>query len=133
MASADNSRYLVEAAHQRHEQAIARATEALRRLERAGTPVTFRSVADAAGVSRGWLYRVPELRAAIVTRRPARPSPRARPVPAAQRATTDSLHRRAEALREEIARLREENAQLRDRVARLHGERRIGQLPPPPT
>jgi hypothetical protein len=131
VTSADNSRFLVEAAHQRHEQAVARATEPLRLLERAGKPVTFRSVADTAAVSRGWLYRVPELRAAIVARRPARPSPRARPVPASQRASTDSLHRRAEALREEITCLRDENAQLRDRVARLHGERRAGQLPPP--
>jgi hypothetical protein len=131
MASADNSRYLIEASHQRHEQTVARATEAIRLLERTGKPVTFASVADTAAVSRGWLYRVPERRAAIIARRPARPSPRARPVPTAQRASTESLQRRAEALREEIARLRAENAQLRDRVARLHGERRVGQLPPP--
>jgi len=131
VASADNSHYLVDAARRRHEQAVARTIEALRLLERSGKSVTFRSVADTAAVSRGWLYRVPELRAAIVARRSARPS-RARPVPTAQRASTESLQRRVEALREEIARLRDENAQLRDRVARLHGQRRVDQLPSRP-
>jgi hypothetical protein len=128
MSGPDNSRYLVSAARQRHDQALSRAREVLRRLEHTGEPVTFRSVADAASVSRGWLYRVPELRAAIVALRSAHPSPRTRSVPAAQRASTESLQRRLEAVREEITRLRDENAELRDRLARLYGERRAGQF-----
>jgi predicted RNase H-like nuclease (RuvC/YqgF family) len=127
MARADNTQHLVHAARQRHEDALARATEALRRLERARQPITFRSVAEAAGVSRGWLYRAPGLRDAIAALRSARPT-KTRTTPAAERASTTSLQRRLDALREEAANLREENARLRDRVERLYGERRTEQL-----
>jgi predicted RNase H-like nuclease (RuvC/YqgF family) len=132
MARADNTQHLVHAAKRRHEDALARATEALGRLERARTPITFRSVAEVAGVSRGWLYRSPELRDAISARRSARPA-KARATPAAERASTASLQRRLDALQDEAARLREENARLRDRIERLYGERRteplLGQHP----
>ena len=48
---------LSEAAARRHELTRARAVQALRELDRAGTPVTFAGVAQAAGVSRSWLYQ----------------------------------------------------------------------------
>ena len=49
---------LSEAAARRHELTRARAIQALRELDRAGTPVTFAGVAQAAGISRSWLYLV---------------------------------------------------------------------------
>jgi hypothetical protein len=128
MTRADNTRHLVEAAKVRHDRALTRATDAIRSLERVREPVTFSSVARAAAVSRGWLYRNPELREAIAARRPAHPSSKDRSVPLAQRASAESLRQRADALRERIARVEEENAELRERVARLYGERRIDQL-----
>ena len=52
---------LSEAAARRHELTRAKAVQALRELDRAGTPVTFAGVAHAAGVSRSWLYTQPDI------------------------------------------------------------------------
>ena len=46
---------LSEAAARRHELTRSRAVQALRELDRAGVPVTFAGVAQAAGISRSWL------------------------------------------------------------------------------
>ena len=53
---------LRDAAQARHEATLRRATTALQRLARRGEPVTFRRLAETAGVSRSWLYRQPQLR-----------------------------------------------------------------------
>ena len=52
---------LSEAATRRHELTRAKAVQALRELDRAGTPVTFAGVAQAAGISRSWLYTQPDI------------------------------------------------------------------------
>jgi len=52
---------LSEAAARRHELTRARAVQALRELDRAGAPVTFAGVAQAAGISRSWLYTQPDI------------------------------------------------------------------------
>ena len=52
---------LSEAAARRHELTRAKAVQALRELDRAGTPVTFAGVAQAAGISRSWLYTQPDI------------------------------------------------------------------------
>ena len=52
---------LSEAAARRHELTRAKALQALRELDRAGTPVTFAGVAQAAGISRSWLYTQPDI------------------------------------------------------------------------
>ena len=49
---ADNSRHIIAAAQRRHEFTRAKAVQALRALDAAGEPVTFRAVASQAGVSR---------------------------------------------------------------------------------
>ena len=53
---------LREAAQARHEATLQRATAALQRMARRGEAVTFRRLAETAGVSRSWLYRQPQLR-----------------------------------------------------------------------
>ena len=60
---------LSEAAARRHELTRSRAIQALRELDRAGAPVTFASVAQAAGISRSWLYTQPDIRGQIRTLR----------------------------------------------------------------
>ena len=123
MTRADNSRHLLQAAADRHHDALSRARAAIETLDRNGEPITFAGVALQAGVSRGWLYRQADLRDTILTLRTDRRA--TRPVlPATQRATADSLRQRVDGLRAEIAGLREENAQLRERVARNLGEQR---------
>jgi hypothetical protein len=62
---ADNTRHIIDAARQRHELTRAKAIQALRTLDSAGTPVTFETVARTASVSRSWLYAQPDIRAEI--------------------------------------------------------------------
>jgi len=123
MTRADNTAHHRQAAAARHEAAVGRARSALETLDRSGQSLTFSAVALAAGVSRGWLYNQPDLRSTITHLRTgsSRSTP---PVPAAQRATADSVLRRLDAARDEVARLRSENAALRDRLARSLGDQR---------
>lgn len=123
MTRADNTHHLRQAAAARHDAATQRATTALATLDRAGQPVTFTSVADAASVSRSWLYTQPALRDTITSLRtePARPSTK---VPAVQRATTESLRQRLDATRQDVTRLRAENQTLRNQLALALGEQR---------
>jgi hypothetical protein len=129
MSGAGNARFIAQAAATRSDATRQRATTAIETLDRTGRPVTFSTVAAAAGVSRAWLYRQPDLRAAIVSLRAQRPAGPA--TPAAQHATIDSLRQRLDAAREEIARLRAENTALRDETARRLGRQRAQQAPGP--
>jgi len=124
MTRPDNFHHLQRAALARHHTAVDRARQAIEDLDHAGTPVTFTAVASAAGVSRSWLYTQADLRDAITrlrdTTAPIRPT-----IPAAQRATTDSLRARLDAARNEIRHLRTENANMHAQLARTLGDRRL--------
>jgi hypothetical protein len=115
---------IVATARQRHEYTRAKAIQALRELDRAGTAVTFQTVARTAQVSRSWLYSQPDIRAEIQRLRGATRHAPTPPIPAAQRATADSLRRRLEATQERIRQLTEENQRLRRQLAKALGERR---------
>jgi hypothetical protein len=130
---ADNSAFIVQAARERREAALRRAQDALRRLDRSGAPITFRSVSEAASVSRAWLYREPTLRAEVDRLRRTRGRGATPSLPSAQRPSPDSLQRRLEAALDHIARLNEENDRLREQVARLYGERRAARTRPKPS
>jgi len=114
---------LREAAQARHEATLRRATNALQRLARRGEPVTFRRLAETAGVSRSWLYRQPQLRDEI-TRLRDTSTGRPGTLPAAERATADSFRQQVRAYRDEVTRLRTENQELRDQLARHLGAAR---------
>jgi hypothetical protein len=120
----DNSRFIVHAAKERHRQSVDRVLGTLRHFDREGAPVTFVAVANAASVSRTWLYREPTLRAEILRFRTSVPA-RKPLVPAAQRASLASQHQQVGALNEEMRRLREENARLRLQLERSLGEQRL--------
>ena len=114
---------LREAAEARHEQTLRRAEAALNGLARRGEPVTVRGVADAARVSRSWIYTQPRLLAEIGRLR--QPGPRQRPgAPASQKATTDSLRQQLHAYREEITQLRAQITNLNEQLARHLGAAR---------
>jgi hypothetical protein len=117
---------LAAAARQRADDTRRRAVEALRRLDTAGEPVTFITVARTAGVSRSWLYRQADLRAEIERVRTS--SSAAPTVPSLQRASTESHRRRLEAALDEIHRLKAENHHLRELVAQRLGRQRADQL-----
>jgi hypothetical protein len=122
---ADNSHHLVAAARRRALETRQRAIAALRRLHAAGQPVSFDAVAQAARVSRSWLYSQPDLREEIQRLRALSGwAPASPPIPVRQRASQASLRRRLEAAGAEIRRLREENQELRERLAWTVGELR---------
>ncbi len=129
MTAPDRAAAMVAAARQRHDDTRRRATEALRRLDAAGRPVTFTAVAREAAVSRAWLYRDPALRTQIDRLRLLSPAP-ARPLPAAQRATPDSLRNLLDTTRAELDAARDENRRLHEALARKLGEhRQTGPIP----
>jgi TolA-binding protein len=120
---ADRVEALREAALARHANTVARAAAALQVLTRRGEPITFRQLAETAGVSRSWLYRQPDLRDAIERLRGSGHS-QGHPVAAPQQATPDSLRQQLHAYRGEIARLRAENQALGEQLARKLGAAR---------
>lgn len=125
MTRADNSHHLRTAATARHDAAVRRGRAAIEDLDRSGGVVTFSSVARAAGVSRGWLYNQADLRETITHLRRDSSDVVRTSIPAAQRASIESLRQRLDAAREDISRLRSENAALREQLSRDLGERRV--------
>lgn len=126
---ADNSHHVVAAARRRAVATRKRAVAALRRMDNAGAPISFDSLAKEARVSRSWLYNQPDLRAEIQRLR-SRPHPHlpGRRTPERQRATDASLLRRLESATEHIRRLEHENKQLRQALALALGEHRPADL-----
>jgi hypothetical protein len=116
---------LSEAAARRHELTRSRAVQALRELDRSGTPVTFAKVAQAAGISRSWLYTQPDISTQIRRlRQEANAAGSAGGIPAAQRATDASLRARLAAALDRNRQLADENTRLRRQLARALGEQR---------
>ena len=126
---ADNSRFLIAAAHDRAEQTRSRALLALQHLDKNSKPITFEAVAQEAGVSRSWLYSQHDLRVEIETLRERRhPTPSAPLTPKRQRATDTSLLRRLEAATTRIRNLEEDNRQLRQALAEALGATRTARI-----
>ena len=116
---------LSEAAARRHELTRSRAIQALRELDRAGTPVTFARVAQTAGVSRSWLYTQPDISGHIrQLRTKTDGASSAGAVPAGQRATDASLRARLTTALERNKQLADENTRLRRQLARALGDQR---------
>jgi uncharacterized coiled-coil protein SlyX len=124
---ADRIQRLREAAQARHEDTLHRAETTLRSLARRGGPLTVRAVADAARVSRSWLYRQPQLLAEIERLRQPRTNRKSN-VPANQRATIESLRQQLHAYREEISQLRTEITTLNEQLARHLGAARTAAI-----
>ena len=116
---------LSEAAARRHELTRSRAIQALRELGRTGTPVTFAGVAQAAGVSRSWLYTQPDISGQIRRLRKSKDDAvSADAIPSGQRATDASLRARLAAALDRNKQLADENARLRRQLARALGDQR---------
>jgi hypothetical protein len=116
---------LAEAAARRHELTRARAIQALRELDQAGTPVTFAGVAQAAGISRSWLYTQPDISSEIRRLRGKTDGAgSAGAIPAAQRASDTSLRARLATALDRTRQLADENARLRRQLAHALGDQR---------
>jgi Family of unknown function (DUF6262) len=115
---------LSEAAARRHELTRAKAVQALRELDRAGAPVTFAAVAQAAGISRSWLYTQPDISGQIRRLRTKADGAGSAAIPAGQRATDASLRARLTTALDRNKQLADENARLRRQLARALGDQR---------
>jgi len=117
---------LSEAAARRHELTRSRAVQALRELDRAGTPVTFAGVAHAAGVSRSWLYTQPDISGQIRRlRQKTNGAGAAGAITAGPRSTDASLRARLAAALDRNKQLAEENTRLHRQLARALGDQRF--------
>ena len=121
---ADNSHHLIAAAQQRHETTRAKATQALRDLDREGGAVTFQIVAQKAEVSRSWLYTQPDICVEIRRLRDLQRGSASSPLPAPQRSTEASLLRRLEVANARARDLTTENQQLRKQLEHALGRAR---------
>ncbi len=116
---------LAEAAARRHELTRSKAIQALRELDRSGHPVTFASVAAAAGISRSWLYTQPDISGQVrKLRNGARGRDPATAIPAGQRATEESLRARLTTALQRNQQLADDNVRLRRQLARALGDQR---------
>jgi hypothetical protein len=112
--------HLRQAAARRSQDAEARARNALTAMTKADEPVSFVAVARRASVSTDFLYRHPELRTKIESRRRRRPVNAAASAPAAHSGAAVSAL--AERLRRTQTEHRAEVAELRAALATAHGE-----------
>ena len=115
---------LAASAARRHELTRSRAIHALRELDRTGGAVTFAAVAEAAGISRSWLYTQPDIRGQIQSLRDTGRQSRPAAIPDRQRATDASLRSRLATATERNRQLTEENCRLRHQLARALGDQR---------
>jgi hypothetical protein len=120
----DNTAPIIAAARRRRELTRSKTIQALRELESAGTPVTFATIADTAGVSRSWLYAQPDIRRDIERLRAATSRTPTPSVPMAQRCTDPSLTTRLLAANQRIRELTDDNQRLRRQLAHALGDRR---------
>ena len=120
----DNTAHLLAATRRRQEQTRSKAIRALRELARSAGPVTFEAVAHRAGISRSWLYTQPDIRDQIEQLRATTHRSPGRPLPASQRASTQSLLVRLEAAMARNKKLAAENRQLRHQLALALGDQR---------
>lgn len=114
---------LAAAAQQRSRDTRQRAVTTIRRLDKEGLPLTMTTVAQAAGVSRSWLYRQTDLHLEIARHRHPAPS-----LPRPERAGTNSQHQRIENMHDEIRQLNAEILSLRQQLAEHFGQQRADQI-----
>ncbi len=119
-AEQDRIAMLRQAAAAKREAAAARAETGIRKLTRAGQPVTFRAVAAAGGVSVDFLYRHPGLRARIERLRGRQPAPAGKTPPGEPGSPGASSV--VATLTARLAELRRELADTKAQLAAAHGE-----------
>lgn len=122
--NADNSIHLAAAARQRHEHTRVKAIAALHDLDQAGAAISFKAVAEHAGVSRSWLYTQTDLKDEIRRIGALRQPQPGRPTPSRERASDASLQQRLTLAHQRLRELEDENHRLRDQIAHLHGQLR---------
>jgi chromosome segregation ATPase len=113
-----NTKGLQAHADQKRADALEKAEAGIRALLKARRAINFESVAEAAGVSRTWLYRQPELRARIEH---LRSQQAAKPSPAAQKASVQSNSAVVRTVKAQNQKLQAQVQELRQHLEVVHG------------
>jgi len=114
---------LKQAASQKSEDAYTRSAQAITRLLTAGRQINFSTVAEAASVSRPYLYGHEALRQRILDLRKTPPGPSVGAASVRQnRASDDSIRVKLEVVKTALDELKAENAALRSENRRLVAE-----------
>ncbi len=119
MPPADNTRFVVAAAHERSRRARERAERALTAAQRSPVRPTIADIARAAKVSRSWLYTQTDL---IAAQRDLQSTATPTTRPGEHSATTESLRQRLDAAHARNKKLRETNTELTRLLEIAHGE-----------
>lgn len=119
MPPADNTHFVIAAAHDRSRQARERAERALTLAQRSPTRPTVTDIARAAKVSRSWLYTQTDLMAAL---RELQGKTTPTTTSGERTATTESLRQRLDAALGKNRKLREANTELTRLLEIAHGE-----------
>jgi Family of unknown function (DUF6262) len=121
MPRADNTRFLVEASHQRSQHTRRLAEQTITAAGQRGQRPTVAGIARTAGVSRSWLYPQGDLIQAINQLQQRRPATtRTGPHPA----SVESLQRRLDMAVARNKQLRQQVADLTRRLEAAHGQLR---------
>jgi Family of unknown function (DUF6262) len=121
MPRADNTRFLVEASHQRSQHTRRLAEQTITAAGQRGQRPTVAGIARTAGVSRSWLYPQGDLIQAINQLQQRRPATtRTGPHPA----SVESLQRRLDMAVARNKQLRQQVADLTRRLEATHGQLR---------
>lgn len=116
MTREDRMRALTAANERRHTEKREATERAIRRLIKSRRPLNVNAVAQAAGVSRNFIYSQPDL---LLQLRIAKAQALDRLPPSAAPASEESLRRRLVTALDTIADLRSENESLRRRIENL--------------
>ena len=114
-----NTAGLKKNAQKKSLETFAKAEEGIRQLLRSGKPINFESVANAAGVSRAWLYKQPKLKERINHLRQQASSDKQ--VPKRQRASDESKNAMIAALKQQIKELRVDNQAMKQQLEIAYG------------
>lgn len=115
-----NTSGIKAAAQRKREATFTKTEDAIKKLIKEKKAINFESVAEAAGVTRAWLYRQPDLRARIETLREQQ-SP-SKELPIALRASDASKTALIAELRRQNKELRVENQKLKRELEDAYGQ-----------
>jgi Family of unknown function (DUF6262) len=110
------------AAYRKRQDSFDKTDEAIKSLIKNKKPINFESVAQAAGVSRQWIYIQPELKSRIETLR-AQQTPK-KSIPQSQSASDaskDTIIAIIKTLRQRLRKAEEENKELQKRIEVAYG------------
>lgn len=114
-----NTEGIKSSAQKKRQDAFHKTDEAIKVLIKTQKPINIESVAQAAGVSRQWIYNQPELRERIETLR-AQQSPK-KAIPKSQSVSDASKDAIIKTLRQRLREVEEENKELQKKIEVAYG------------